>query len=43
VTASLAPFVVIGVAAVFLGITKKQAGGYRYSRPGASSRTTVGG
>ena len=25
-----APFVVIGVAAVFLGLTTKQAGGYRY-------------
>jgi hypothetical protein len=31
------PFVVIGVAAVFLGLTTKQAGGYRYRRPGAHS------
>jgi SPW repeat len=31
------PFVVIGVAAVFLGFTTKQAGGYRYRRPGAHS------
>jgi SPW repeat len=30
-----APFVVIGVAAVFLGLTTKQAGGYRYRRAGA--------
>ena len=29
------PFVVIGVAAVFLGLTTKQAGGYRYGRRGA--------
>ena len=26
------PFVVIGLAAVFLGLTTKQAGGYRYRR-----------
>jgi SPW repeat len=25
-----APFVIIGVAAIFLGLTTKQAGGYRY-------------
>jgi hypothetical protein len=31
------PFVVIGVAAIFLGLTTKQAGGYRYSRPGTRS------
>ena len=31
------PLVVIGVAAIFLGLTTKQAGGYRYSRPGAQS------
>ena len=31
------PFVVIGVAAVFLGLTTKQAGGYRYGRPSAHS------
>jgi SPW repeat len=27
-----APFVVIGVAAIFLGLTTKQSGGYRYGR-----------
>jgi hypothetical protein len=32
------PFVVIGVAAIFLGLTTKQAGGYRYGRrAGAAS------
>jgi hypothetical protein len=36
------PFVVIGVAAIFLGLTTKQAGGYRYGQPGASRGTTVG-
>ena len=36
------PFVVIGVAAVFLGFTTKQAGGYRYGRPGAGRESTVG-
>jgi SPW repeat-containing protein len=30
------PFVVIGVAAVFLGLTTKQAGGYRYGQPDLS-------
>jgi hypothetical protein len=30
------PFVVIGVAAVSLGLTTKQAGGDRYGQPGAS-------
>jgi SPW repeat len=35
------PFVVIGVAAVFLGLTTKQAGGYRYGRPDVSHGTTV--
>jgi hypothetical protein len=30
------PFVVIGAAAIFLGLTTKQAGGYRYHRPGAT-------
>ena len=29
------PFVVVGSAAVFLGLTTKQAGGYRYRRPSA--------
>jgi hypothetical protein len=37
-----APFVVIGVAAVFLGLTTKQTGGYRYGRPGVSRESTVG-
>jgi hypothetical protein len=36
------PFVVIGVAAVFLGLTTKQSGGYRYGRPRARRTTTVG-
>jgi hypothetical protein len=36
------PFVVIGIAAVFLGFTTKQAGGYRYGQPRASRETTVG-
>jgi SPW repeat len=36
-TSTWLPFVVIGVAAVFLGFTTKQAGGYRYRRPGARS------
>ena len=36
-----APFVVIGVAAVFLGLTTKQSGGYRYGRPGVSPGSTV--
>lgn len=35
-----APFVVIGVAAIFLGLTTKQAGGYRY---GTTPRTTATG
>ena len=29
------PFLVVGVAAVFLGLTTKQAGGYRYGKSGA--------
>jgi hypothetical protein len=37
------PFVVIGVAAIFLGLTTKQAGGYRYSRPSVGRETTVRG
>jgi hypothetical protein len=36
------PFVVIGVAAVFLGLTTRQAGGYRYGRPGIRGGTPVG-
>ena len=34
------PFVVIGVAAIFLGLATKQAGGYRY---GTNPRTTATG
>jgi len=34
------PFVVIGVAAIFLGLTTKQVGGYRY---GTNPRTTATG
>jgi len=34
------PFVVIGVAAIFLGLTTKQTGGYRY---GTNPRTTATG
>ena len=37
-----APFVVIGVAAIFLGLTTKQAGGYRYGQAGIGRRTTLG-
>jgi hypothetical protein len=37
-----APFVVIGVAAIFLGLTTKQAGGYRYGQAGVGRRTTLG-
>jgi hypothetical protein len=33
-----APFVVVGLAAVFLGLTTKQAGGYSYRRPSAATR-----
>jgi hypothetical protein len=36
-----APFVVIGVAAIFLGLTTKQAGGYRYGQPGVGRKTTA--
>jgi hypothetical protein len=35
-----APFVVIGVAAIFLGLTTKQAGGYSYRK--AETPTTAG-
>jgi hypothetical protein len=31
------PFLVVGVAAVFLGLTTKQAGGYRYRKSGAQA------
>jgi hypothetical protein len=34
------PFVVIGVAAVFLGLTTKQAGGYSYRQPDLSGGTS---
>jgi SPW repeat len=37
-----APFVVIGVAAVFLGLTTKQTGGYRYGRRGVGRESAVG-
>jgi len=37
------PFVVIGVAAIFLGLTTKQAGGYRYGKSTADSPTTAVG
>src|SRR5262245_54034607 len=32
-----APFLVVGVAAIFLGLTTKQEGGYRYRKPAAAS------
>jgi hypothetical protein len=31
------PFVVVGLAAIFLGLTTKQSGGYAYRRPSAAS------
>jgi SPW repeat len=34
------PFVVIGVAAIFLGLTTKQQGGYRYGKRGAHTTAT---
>src|SRR3954452_9966627 len=37
------PFVVIGGAAIFLGLTTKQTGGFRYGRPSVSPETTVQG
>jgi hypothetical protein len=37
------PFVVIGVAAIFLGLTTKQSGGYRYGHSGNRHTTAVGG
>jgi len=36
-----APFVVIGVAAIFLGLTTKQAGGYSYRKADAPSTAGV--
>jgi hypothetical protein len=32
------PFVVVGVAAIFLGLTTKQQGGYSYGRPSTAAR-----
>ncbi len=37
------PFVVIGVAAIFLGLTTKQLGGYRYGKRSVDGPTTVAG
>jgi hypothetical protein len=37
------PFVVIGVAAIFLGLTTQQKGGYRYGKRGVDSPTTAAG
>ena len=36
-----APFVVVGVAAIFLGLTTKQQGGYSYRRSGVDTPTTA--
>jgi SPW repeat-containing protein len=36
-----APFVVIGVAAIFLGVTTKQRGGYRYGRHNTDAASTA--
>jgi hypothetical protein len=36
------PFVVVGLAAVFLGLTTKQTGGYRYRKGGAQSTAATG-
>ena len=35
------PFVVVGVAAIFLGLTTKQRGGYSYRRSGVDTPTTA--
>ena len=35
-----APFVVIGVAAIFLGLTTRQRGGYRYGRHSTDAAST---
>ncbi len=32
-----APFVVVGIAAIFLGLTTKQQGGYSYRKPTAAT------
>ena len=36
-----APFVVVGLAAIFLGLTTKQAGGYSYRKPGTGTPTAA--
>jgi hypothetical protein len=36
-----APFVVVGVAAILLGLTTKQQGGYSYRRRGVDAPTTA--
>ena len=36
------PFLVVGVAAIFLGLTTKQAGGYSYRRGGAQPTPAAG-
>ena len=35
------PFVVIGVAAIFLGLTTKQHGGYRYGKRSADAASAT--
>jgi uncharacterized membrane protein HdeD (DUF308 family) len=37
------PHLVVGIAAVFLGLTTKQLGGYGYRKSGADAPTTVTG
>ena len=37
------PFVVVGLAAIFLGLTTKQEGWYRYRKSGAGTRATAAG
>lgn len=36
------PFLVVGVAAIFLGLTTKQAGGYSYRKGGAQPTAATG-
>ena len=38
-----APLVVVGLAAIFLGLTTKQRGGYSYRKRGADTSTTAAG
>jgi len=38
-----APLVVVGLAAIFLGLTRKQRGGYSYRKRGADTSTTAAG